>query len=55
MPYKIEKRTGARPWKIINRDRNEVVGSSLTKKMAVSSARARVAGEHGGFLRRKRR
>ena len=55
MPYKIVKRTGARPWKIINIDRNEVVGSSVTKKMAEASARARLAGEHGGFRRRTRR
>jgi hypothetical protein len=54
MPYKIVKRTGARPWKIINLDRNEVVGSSVTKKMAEASARARLTGEHGGLLRRKR-
>lgn len=54
MPYKIVKRTGARPWKVINLDRNEVVGSSVTKKMAEASARARLAGEHGGLVRRKR-
>ena len=55
MPYKIVRRTGARPWKIVNLDRNEVVGSSVTKKMAEASARARLAGEHGGLVRRKRR
>lgn len=55
MPYKIVKRTGSRPWKIINLDRNEVVGSSVTKKMAEASARARMAGEHGGRMRSRRR
>ena len=55
MPYKIAKRTGTRPWKIINLDRNEVVGSSMTKKIAEASVRARLAGEHGGLVQRKRR
>jgi hypothetical protein len=55
MPYKIVKRKGARPWKIVNIDRNEVVGSSTTKKMAQSSVRARLAGEFGRWKGRKRR
>lgn len=55
MPYKIVKRTGSRPWKIINKDRNEEVGSSKTKKEAEASVRARLAGEHGFKFTRKRR
>jgi hypothetical protein len=55
MPYKIVKRTGKKPWKIINLDRNEVVGSSTTKKKAEASARARLAGEHGFRFGTKRR
>jgi hypothetical protein len=55
MPYRIVKRTGDRPWKIINIDRNEVVGSSKTKKMAESSVRARLAGEFGSASRRRKR
>lgn len=55
MPYKVVKRTGAKPWKIINIDRNEVVGSSTTKKLAESSVRARLAGEFGHWKRRKRK
>jgi hypothetical protein len=54
MPYKVVKRTGAKPWKIINIDRNEVVGSSTTKKLAESSVRARLAGEFGHWKRKKR-
>lgn len=53
MPYRIVKRTGAKPWKIINRDRNEVVGSSTSKKKAEASVRARLAGEHGGLRKRR--
>jgi hypothetical protein len=55
MPYKIVKRTGAKPWKIVNIDRNEVVGSSTTKKLAESSIRARLAGEFGSAGWRRNR
>ena len=55
MPYKIVKRTGAKPWKIVNKDRNEVVGSSTTKAKAEASARARMAGEHGFTFSKKKR
>lgn len=56
MPYKVEKRSGPRPWKIINLDRNEVVGSSTSKEQAQSSVRARYHAEGGGkFTRTKKR
>jgi len=44
MPYKIEKRSGGRPYKIINKDTGKVVGSSKTKSDAQASIRARWAG-----------
>ena len=60
MPYRIEFQKDHRnskgepaPWVIINEDRNEAVGSSETKETAEASIRARLAGEHGGFARRK--
>jgi hypothetical protein len=60
MPYKIEYREGHRnskgeaaPWVIINKDRDEIVGSSETKEHAESSVRARLAGEHGGLKPRR--
>jgi hypothetical protein len=43
MPYKVEKRKGLKPWKIIKKSTGEVVGSSLTKKKAEASVRARYA------------
>ncbi|HUV65532.1 MAG TPA: hypothetical protein VMW24_16665 [Sedimentisphaerales bacterium] len=46
MPYKIEKRKGPRPYKIINTDRNEVVGSSETRAMAEMSIRHREGSEN---------
>ena len=61
MPYKIERKEGYKnskgepaPWVIINKDRDEIVGSSETKEKAEASMRAREAGEHGGFKTRKR-
>ena len=45
MPYKIEKRKGPRPWKIINKTTSEVVGTSVTKEKAIRSARARMMAE----------
>ena len=41
MPYKVENRGGKRPWKIINKVTRKIVGSSVTKKNAESSIRAR--------------
>lgn len=37
MPYKIVKRKGVKPWKIINTDINKVVGSSTSKAKAKRS------------------
>lgn len=37
---------------IINEDRDEIVGSSHTKKAAESSVRARLVAEHGGLKSR---
>jgi hypothetical protein len=60
MPYKIEYKEGhtnskgeSAPWVIINKDRDEIVGSSETKENAEASVRARLAGEHGGLKPRK--
>ena len=44
MPYKVVKRSGKKPWKIINRNTGQVVGSSNSKSKAQASARARMAG-----------
>jgi hypothetical protein len=60
MPYEIEYKEGhinskgePAPWVIINKDRNDIVGSSETKENAEASVRARLAGEHGGLKPRK--
>ena len=60
MPYRIEfqkdnknSKGEAAPWVIINKDRNEAVGSSATKETAEASIRARLAGAHGGFTHPK--
>jgi hypothetical protein len=45
MPYKVRRGKGERKWKIVNTDTKEVVGSSLTKKEAEASIRARYAHE----------
>ena len=37
MPYKVVKRSGARPWKIVNKNTGKVVGSSKSKKDAMIS------------------
>ena len=47
MPYKIEKRKGPKPWKIIRKTDGKVVGSSSSQEDAQSSIRARLGGEHG--------
>jgi len=47
MPYKIIKRSGKKPWKIVAIDTGKVVGSSTSKKKAESSARVRLAADHG--------
>jgi hypothetical protein len=46
MPYSIRKRTGPRPWKIIKKSTQEVVGTSTSKSKAEASVRARYWGEH---------
>ena len=60
MPYRLEFQKDHKnskgepaPWVIINEDRNEAVGSSATREEAEASIRARYAGEHGGFARRR--
>jgi len=46
MPVHVEKRSGKRPFKIVEPS-GKVVGSSTTKAAAESSARARNASRHG--------
>ena len=43
MPYKIVKRSGEKPYKIINIDKKKQVGSSTSKAKAEASIRARHA------------
>lgn len=45
MPYKIVKRKGKRPYKIIKTETGKVVGSSTSKQKAEASIRARYMGE----------
>ena len=45
MPYRIEKRTGERPYKIIKKTTGKVVGSSTSRAKAEASIRARYANE----------
>jgi len=47
MPYKIIKRSGAKPWKIINKDTGKQVGSSTSETKAEASVRARLGASHG--------
>jgi hypothetical protein len=47
MPVKVVKRSGARPWKVIEVATGKVVGSSVSKANAQSSANARNAARHG--------
>ena len=46
MPITVQFRGGKRPWKLVEPS-GKVVGSSLTKKDAESSARARNAATEG--------
>lgn len=56
MPYRIEKGSGARPYKIIKVTTGKVVGTSRTRKDAEASIRARYMGEHNpGAMRNKSR
>jgi hypothetical protein len=47
MPVHVEKRTGAKPYKVVEPS-GKVVGSSETREKAQASARARNAALHGG-------
>jgi hypothetical protein len=47
MPYKIVKRSGAKPWKIIAKDTGRIVGSSTSRQKAEASVRIRLASDHG--------
>ncbi len=42
MPVKVRKGTGKKPWKIVEAS-GKIVGSSVTLKKAMASARARNA------------
>jgi len=47
MPYEIRYVKGdERPYKIVNKDKKKVVGSSKTRTKAEASIRARLSGEH---------
>lgn len=48
MPYKVVKRSGSRPYKIIKSDTGKVVGSSTSRSAAQASIRARYMGEAKG-------
>ena len=43
MPYKILKRSGRRPYKIINIDKKKIVGTSTSRAKAEASVRIREA------------
>lgn len=46
MPYIVRYESGGpRPWKIVRKDTGKVVGSSVSKKKATASMRARYAAE----------
>ncbi len=47
MPVRVEFRGGKRPFKIVEISTGKVVGSSVTKKDAESSARARNTATEG--------
>jgi|TARA_Y100000310_G_scaffold40670_1_gene38139 hypothetical protein len=46
MPVHVEKRTGAKPFKVVEPS-GKVVGSSETREKAQASANARTASAHG--------
>jgi len=48
MPVKVVKRTGVRPWKIVETATGEVKGSSTTRAKAQASANARNASHFSG-------
>ncbi len=47
MPYRIVKKSGSKPWKIVSKETGRIVGSSTTKTKAEASARIRMAADHG--------
>lgn len=53
MPYGIVRGAGPRPFKIINKNTGEQVGSSETRGDAEQSINARNADEHGWRSKRK--
>lgn len=51
-PVKVEKRTGARPYKLVERS-GKVVGSSTTRSNAEAAARARNAATENQKTKKK--
>lgn len=47
MPVKVVKRSGAKPYKVVEKATGKVVGSSTTRAKAQASANARNASRHG--------
>jgi hypothetical protein len=47
MPWRVEKRDGPKPWKIIRADTGKIVGSSTTKAKALASMKIRYAAMKG--------
>ena len=45
MPYIVVKKSGNKPYKIINKQTGKIVGSSTTRAKAKASARARYVSE----------
>lgn len=56
MPYAIVfKKGSARPWKIVRKDNNQVVGSSITKKKAIASMEHRKSAIKDEAKRRRKK
>jgi hypothetical protein len=45
MPWSVKKGKGSRPWKIVKNTTGKVVGTSTSRRKALSSIRARYAAE----------
>lgn len=54
MPYRLVKRTGKKPWKIIRKADGKVVGSSTSKAKAARSIGYREGAEKKKTSRRKK-
>ena len=52
MPVKVVKKSGKKPWKVVNVKTNKVEGSSESKAKADASARARNA---SGYKKSKKK